>query len=206
MPALIGKKVTMTQVFHTDGVRTPVTVLSAGPCVVVGNRTTARDGYEAIVMGFGFRKRPTKPISGALKQYGQFRVLREFFNTTFGESAPILGTSFTVEAFHIGDKISIVGNSKGRGFQGVVKRHGFHGHPSTHGHKDAERMPGSSGAGGVQRVFPGKRMGGRMGGGRVTVQGLRVMKVDAHKNELWVSGAVPGARGSIVLIRSEGQK
>lgn len=201
MPALIGKKLNMTEVFSVDGTRTSATVLSAGPCVVVGNRTPQRDGYAAAVLGYGFRKRLTKPMAGQLKQFGSFRTLREF-RMPDGE-LPAVGASFDVTTFAVGDIVTVVGAGKGRGFQGVVKRHGFHGHPPTHGHKDAERMPGSSGAGGMQRVIPGKRMPGRMGGGRVSMLGLRVLGVDAKKNELMVSGSVPGARGGLVLIRSE---
>ncbi len=202
MPALIGKKVNMTQVFTEDGTRVPVTVLSAGPCVVVGAREMKRDGYRALILGYGFRKRLSKPLSGMLKHFGQFRVLREFRDAgSAGEIA--VGSSVDVSVFPVGQRVSVVGTAKGRGFQGVVKRHGFHGHPPTHGHKDQERMPGSSGAGGVQRVFPGHRMPGRMGGNRVSISGLTVVKVDPRRNELWVSGAVPGARGSIVLITSK---
>jgi large subunit ribosomal protein L3 len=201
MPALIGKKKQMAAVFSPDGTRTPATVLAAGPCVVVGARTKTRDGYTAVVLGYGFRKRVNKPLSGTLKQLGSFRLFREF--RSFEDATPTIGSSVDVGAFTVGEKVSVVGTSKGHGFQGVVKRHGFHGHPPTHGHKDAERMPGSSGAGGMQRVIPGKRMPGRMGGNRVTVSGLTVLKVDTAKNELWVSGAVPGARGGVVLIRSK---
>ncbi len=201
MPTLIGKKVHMTEVYAADGTRTSVTVLQAGPCVVVGNKSMKRDGYAAVVLGYGFRKRLSKPLAGQLKQLGGFRTLREF-RLPEGE-LPAIGSSLDVGTFAVGDTVTVVGTGKGRGFQGVVKRHGFHGHPSTHGHKDAERMPGSSGAGGMQRVIPGKRMPGRMGGSQVSVLGLRVVEVNPQKNELLVSGSVPGARGSLVLIRSE---
>lgn len=200
MKCLIGKKLQMTQVFAQDGKRTAATVLSAGPCVVVAERTKARDGYTAVVLGYGFRKRLSKPLAGAFKQLGSFRVLREFCGKP--AEVPTVGSSIDASAFTVGDVVSVVGTGKGQGFQGVVKRHGFHGHPPTHGHKDAERMPGASGAGGMQRVIPGKRMPGRMGAARVTVRGLTVLRADPVLNELWVSGAVPGARGGLVLIQS----
>ncbi len=203
MSVMIGKKVHMTEMYRDDGTRVPVTVLSAGPCVVVGARTVERDGYQAMILGYGFRKKISKPMAGALKNLGQFRVMKEFRHLPASGDMPATGSSLGLETFTVGDEVSVVGQSKGKGFQGVVKRHGFHGHPTTHGHKDQTRMPGSSGAGGVQRVFPGKRMPGRMGDDRVTVHGLTVVKVDAERHELWVSGAVPGARGSIVLITSK---
>ena len=115
------------------------------------------------------------------------------------------GAIISTEAFAVGDEVAVIGTSKGKGFQGVVKRHGFHGSPATHGHKDQERMPGSIGAGGVQRVFKGKRMAGHMGDDQVTVKGLEIVKIEPEKNILYIKGALPGSRNSLVLISGEGE-
>ena len=197
MKVLLGKKIAMTQVFRPDGSVVPVTLIEAEPSVVVAVRNDVQ-GRSVMVVGFDKTTNVTKEEAGVTGDLGTFRTLREF-PLADGETAE-RGTAITVSAFTIGDTVNIVGTSKGRGFQGVVKRHGFHGHPRTHGHKDQERKSGSIGAGGIQRVFKGMRMAGRMGSDRVTVKNLEVMTIDTEKNIIGIKGAVPGSRGSLVTI------
>ncbi len=203
MKSIIGKKVAMTQVFAKDGTVTPVTVVQAGPCVVTQIKTKATDGVDAVQLGYGFSKHLSKALQGHLKGIGSFRVLRQVRVSKEAGSGLERGATVDVSGFTEGDTVTVIGTSKGKGFQGVVKRHHFHGSPKTHGHKDQLRMPGSSGAGGLQHVAKGKRMPGRMGNARVTVKNLSVMKVDLEKNELWIQGAIPGARGSVVLLQGK---
>lgn len=191
----------MSQRFKEDGTVIPVTLIAAGPCKITQIKTAEKDGYGAAQIGFDFRRKLKKPLAGHLKDLGNFRYLAEFRTDRtdkLGEYEK--GQEINVSVFVPGDKVQVAGTSKGKGFAGVVKRHGFHGHPSTHGHKDQERMPGSIGAGGVQRVFKGVRMAGRMGGERVTLKNLEVIEVDEKNNLLVLKGAVPGARGSLLLI------
>lgn len=196
---LLATKLAMTRTFREDGTVVPVTTLKADPSVVTQVRTKDKDGYQAVQLGFGTAKRATKARTGHLKPTGKlFRTLREFRTTDVYE----VGAALDVTQFKPGDIVAVTGVSKGRGFQGVVKRHHFHGHPSTHGHKDQLRMPGSIGAGGVQHVRKGMRMAGRMGGDKVTVHHLEVMEVRNETNELVVKGAVPGARGGLLFVRS----
>lgn len=187
----------MTQVFRQDGSVVPVTLIEAEPSVVVKTLTDA-SGKAAVVIGFDKTTNVSKAEAGVTGDLGTFRTLQQF-PLAEGETAE-RGTVITVNTFAIGDAVNIVGTSKGRGFQGVVKRHGFHGHPRTHGHKDQERKSGSIGAGGIQRVFKGMRMAGRMGSDRVTVKNLEVVTIDAEKNIIGIKGAVPGSRGSMVTI------
>jgi len=192
----------MTQYFDADGVVTPVTLLSAGPVVVTQTKEKDRDGYEAIQVGFGAKRKINKPLRGHFKKLGDFRYVREFrINEKDKENQPKVGDKIDVSVFEKGDKIRVSGVSKGKGFQGVVKRHGFHGGPRSHGQKHSEREPGSIGATGPQRVFKGKKMGGRMGSDRITVKNLKVVAIDKEKNEILVSGAVPGRRGTLVEVR-----
>jgi len=197
MKVLLGKKIAMTQVFRPDGSVVPVTLIAAEPSMIVAVRKTVQ-GQSVVVVGFDKTTNVTKAEAGVTGDLGTFRTLREF-PLADGETAE-RGTVVTVSVFTLGDTVNIVGTSKGRGFQGVVKRHGFHGHPRTHGHKDQERKSGSIGAGGIQRVFKGMRMAGRMGSDRVTVKNLEVMTIDTEKNIIGIKGAVPGARGSLVTI------
>ena len=206
MKFIIGTKQGMTQVFREDGAVVPVTRVQAGPCAI----TQVKD--EAIQVGFGVQKkfRLNKPEQGHLKDIKlhednnlTVRVLRDF---SVKEDNLKKGDVFTVEVFTPGDKVQVVGNSKGRGFQGVVKRHGFHGSPASHGHKDQLRMPGSIGATDAARVFKGVRMAGHMGNAQVTVKNLEIVEVHPDINELLIKGAVPGARGSLLLISSENGK
>lgn len=191
----------MTQRFEGAGV-VPVTVISAGPCTVTQIKARgSKDGYAAMQVGYDdSAKRTRDPQKGHLKGLSQFRYMREFR----GEFEAVRGQVISVSTFQPGDVVSVMGVGKGKGFQGVVKRHKFHGSPKTHGHKDQLRMPGSIGAGGVQHVFKGRRMAGHMGGERVTVKNLLVVDVDAERNLLYVKGAVPGARNALIAVMGDG--
>lgn len=188
----------MTQLFDEEGRVHPVTVLKTGPAIVTQVKTKEKDGYEAIQIGFGAKslKRISKPLAGHLKELGNFSFIQELR----GVSAPAVGEAIVSE-FEAGDKVAVSSISKGKGFQGVVKRHGFHGGPRSHGQKHSEREPGSIGAGGYQRVFKGRKMAGRMGGDRVTVKNLVVVAFDKENNQLFVRGAVPGRRGTLVEVQ-----
>ena len=194
----------MTQIWNAKGRVVPVTLVEAGPCVVSQIKAMDKDGYRAIQVGLGVKKNPTKPMRGHFQGLPVSRWLRECkmqdTECRIGDRAIQRGDVLDVSMFVPGEVVKVSGVSKGKGFQGVVKRHHFHGHPSTHGHKDQERMPGAIGAGGVQHVFKGTRMAGRMGGDNVTVAGLEIVAVDKEKNQLLIKGAVPGARGSLVMI------
>lgn len=203
MPGLIGKKVGMTRIFDAEGVQVPVTVIEAGPCPVVGVRSQEQDGYQAVQLGYGAKKakRATRAELGHAAVAGLEsapRLMREF-RTSNGEDYEV-GQELTVEQFEAGDRIKVTGRSKGRGFQGVVKRHGFAGRPSSHGHP-MSRNPGSLGPGtDPSRVIKGKKLPGRMGGARTTIRNLQVVRVDGERNLLFVKGGVPGARDGYVLI------
>jgi large subunit ribosomal protein L3 len=204
MAALIGKKVGMTQFFAEDGRVERVTVIEAGPCPVTGIRTLDRDGYEGVQLAFGEvrEKRITKAERGHLAKAGAppMRHLVEFRDEA-GELQ--VGEQVTVEAFQPGDKVKVSGTSKGKGFQGTVKRHNFHRGPVTHGSHNV-RAPGSIGASAdPARVFKGIGMPGRMGGKRITQRRLEVVEVDSERNLLLVKGAVPGPRNGTVEIRSD---
>lgn len=201
MKFILAQKEEMSQVFAEDGRVVPVTVLSAGPCVVTQVKSVEKDGYSALQLGFGDRaeKNLSKAVKGHLKGKGNFRFLREeriLDSETLSE-----GDTVTVSQFAEGDPVEVSGVSKGKGFQGVVKRHGFSGGPRTHGQKHSEREPGSIGGGLRTRVPKGMRMAGRMGGDRVTVKNLKVVKVDSENNKMYISGALPGRRGTLLLVR-----
>lgn len=204
MKFILGKKIEMTQVFKDDGTVIPVTAVLATPNVVtqVKNKDT-KDGYSAVQIGFDTAKKIKKSRAGHLKDLDKVKTLKEI--RVADDTAVSRGDKITVAAFAAGDIIKVTGTSKGKGFQGVVKRHGFHGQKSSHGHKDQERMPGSIGAGGVQRVFKNIRMAGHMGDDRVTVSGLEIVDVNAEKNILYIKGALPGSRNSLVMIYGPGQ-
>jgi len=190
----------MTQVFTPSGEVVPVTVIEAGPCYVTQVKTVETDGYEAVQLGFGIAKRLTKPARGHLKNLPPLRHLREVAATEI--SSVKVGQKVDVSIFQPGERVDVVGTSKGKGFAGVVKRHHFAGGPRTHGQSDRLRAPGSVGATTTPgRVFKGLRMAGRMGGERVTVQNLEVVEADPERNLLMVKGAVPGARNSLVIIK-----
>ncbi|MDH3272592.1 MAG: 50S ribosomal protein L3 [Gemmatimonadota bacterium] len=203
MPGLIGKKVGMTRIFDEAGVQIPVTVIEAGPCPIVGMRSSDEDGYQAVQLGFGAKKakRTSQAEMGHAAKAGLEaapRLMREF---RIGDDEEYeVGQQLTVEQFEAGDRVKVTGRSKGRGFQGVVKRHGFRGRPSTHGHP-MSRNPGSLGPGtDPSRVIKGKKLPGRMGGNRTTIRNLQVVRVDNERNLLFVKGGVPGARDGYVLI------
>ncbi len=204
MSGLIGKKIGMTSLYNADGQALACTVIQAGPCVVTQVRTEENDGYNAIQLGFGERKekRTTKPLLGHFKKANttpkEKLVEFKYFEKEYG-----LGTVLTIaDIFEEGEFVDVVGKAKGRGFQGVVKRHGFSGvGGQTHGQHNRQRHPGSIGACSFpSRVFKGLRMAGRMGGNRVKIQNLEVLKVIPEQNLLVVSGSVPGAKNSFVII------
>jgi large subunit ribosomal protein L3 len=202
MKYLLGKKIEMTQVFREDGSVVPVTLVSAEPVTVAALRQDPQ-GRQIAILGTGAAKHLAKPQAQEFGDKGAFARTAQVALATGEALEP--GQILNVSTFAVGDKIDVIGTSKGRGFQGVVKRHGFAGHPTTHGHKDQVRKSGSIGAGGVQRVFKGMRMAGRMGSDRVTVKNLEVVTIDAEKNIIGVKGAIPGARGSeVTLIATNG--
>lgn len=196
----------MTQLWIGED-RKAVTKIAAGPAVITQLKTTARDGYAAVQLSFGEKKRKNiaKSILGHLKNFGPARWLREFRVQDEDLAGLNLGDVVKVGTFAVGDKVSVTGWSKGRGFAGVVKRHGFHGQDTTHGTKDQVRMPGSIGAGGVQRVFKGVRMAGHMGNQRVTSHNIEIVKIDEVDNLIYLAGSVPGARGGLVFLRAAGE-
>lgn len=204
MPGLLGKKLGMTSVFLPDGKAVPVTVIEAGPCPVYAVKSSEKDGYKALQLGFGEKKekRTAKPQLAVFNKLGlkSPRLLREFKNFKDGEFN--VGDSINVEIFQEGDKVKVSGLSKGKGFQGVMRRHGFGGvGGTTHGQSDRLRAPGSIGSSSdPSRVFKGTRMAGRTGYEKVTVSNLRVIKVIPEKNVILVKGAVPGSINSLVEI------
>lgn len=202
MKFIIGKKISMSQQFTADGSVVPVTLVAVGPCTVTQVRTVETDGYTAVQIGYGMSRNLAKPQKMHLKDLPAFAALREF--RTKEATDLVRGQVITAGAFAPGDVVEVEGVSKGRGFQGVVKRHGFHGHPTSHGHKDQTRMPGAIGSKRQGPVAPGKRMAGRMGGDQITVKNLEVVSVDAEKNILAIKGAIPGARGGLVLLSGQG--
>lgn len=204
MPGLLGKKLGMTSVFLPDGKSVPVTVIEAGPCPVYAVKSSEKDGYKALQLGFGEKKekRNAKPQLAVYNKLGlkSPRLLREFKNFKDGEFN--VGDSINVEIFQEGDKVKVSGLSKGKGFQGVMRRHGFGGvGGTTHGQSDRLRAPGSIGSSSdPSRVFKGTRMAGRTGYEKVTISNLRVIKVIPEKNIILVKGAVPGSINSLVEI------
>lgn len=200
---ILGKKVEMTQKFQEDGTVVPVTVVQAGPCVITQVKAGDKNGYTALQIGFGQKRVLNKPITGHLKGLDNFRYLREFRVDKVDNFQR--GQIFDVSSFQAGDILSVTAISKGKGFQGVVKRHGFHGSPASHGHKDQLRMPGSIGATDAARVFKGTRMGGHMGDATITTKNLELIEVDTEKNLLYIKGSVPGARKALVTVVADGE-
>jgi large subunit ribosomal protein L3 len=204
MSGLIGRKLGMTQIFTDTGAAVAVTVIEAGPCPVLQVKTPESDGYAAVQLGFGAVKerKAAKAAVGHAKKAGLDYApdaLREFdvaLDQTFE-----VGQKLTVEQFAAGERVKVVGDTKGRGFQGVVRRHGFHGRPASHGHPK-KRNPGTMGPGtNPSRTIKGKKLPGHMGDKQHTVRNLRVEKIDAERNLIYVRGGVPGARNSLVLIK-----
>jgi len=200
---MLGTKGRMTQIFDEKGVVSAATVITAGPLTVTQVKSPEKDGYRSAQVGFGTRKEKNvnKPQQGHQKDLALSRYMREF--SPDGEVKR--GDIIDISIFTPGDIVEVSAISKGKGFQGVVKRHGFHGGPRSHGQKNKERAPGSIGGGGRAgaRVIKGMRMAGRMGGDRITVKNLRVLQVDAASNTLVISGAIPGKPGTLIEIRSQ---
>lgn len=199
MKFILGRKLNMTQIYNADGTAIPVTAVAVRGNVVTQIRTKDKDGYEAVQVGEGSRNpnRIHKAQKGAWKDMGSFAALSEF---RVDAPAVKAGDKIDLSQFKVGDEIMVSGISKGKGFQGVVKRHGFGGGPRTHGQKHSEREPGSIGGGLRTRVPVGMRMAGRMGSDRVTVKNLTIAHIDAEDNIMYVSGAVPGKRGTLLEI------
>ncbi len=204
---ILGSKGRMDQIF-VDGLRYPVTRVKAGPCVVTFIKTTEKDGYQAVQLGFDEKriKNITKPVQGHLKNFIKDnkapRYVREVPMDTQEESVKVGDTIKASDIFLVGDRIEVAGTSKGKGFAGVVKRWGFAGGPKTHGQSDRQRAPGSIGQGTTPgRVLKGKHMAGRMGNDTVTIKNLKIMGVDSQTNEILISGAVPGTDGSLLFVK-----
>jgi large subunit ribosomal protein L3 len=203
LKGLIGKKVGMTQIFDDVGAAVPVTLIEAGPCYVTQVRTVDSDGYSAVQLGFGEVK-PKRLSGGQLGHLKRNNLPPLRFLREFREKQPDVneGDTLTVQVFSVGETVDVVGTSKGKGFQGGVKRYHFRGGPKTHGQSDRNRAPGSRSSGTTPgRVYKGSRGPGHMGNDRVTVQNLKVVLVDAERNLLGVRGAIPGARGGLVVIK-----
>ena len=202
----LGKKIGMSQVFGDDGRVVPVTVIQAGPCIVTQIKTKERDGYEAVQLGYGEVKRRNKPLTGHFQSTNSrlCRYLREVQADDVAEFQE--GQTIGVDIFQPGERIDVIGRSKGKGFAGVMKRHGFKGGPRTHGQSDRARAPGSIGAGTTPgRVLKGLRMAGHMGDERITLKGLVVVRVDPERNLLLVKGGIPGAPNGLIQIRRTGK-
>ena len=200
LQGFLGKKIGMTQLFRENGSVVPVTLIEAGPCVVTQVKTKDSDGYEAVQLGFGDVKRPNKPMQGHFRPSRASRYLREVKADDLSEFS--VGQIVSLNIFTEGEKVDVIGRSKGRGFAGTMKRHGFGGGPRTHGQSDRARAPGSIGGGTTPgKVFKGLKMAGHMGNRRITVKGLEIVKVDTDRNILAVKGGIPGAPNSLVQIR-----
>ena len=204
MKSIIGKKVGMTSIFDTNGKQTSVTIIEAGPCVVTQKKTTETDGYNALQIAYGDKKEK-HTLRSEKNHFAKANTtaknhIKEIRDS---ESDKNVGDTITVDIFTEGDKVDVVGTTKGKGFQGVVKRHGFHGvGGQSHGQHDRSRAPGSIGGSSYpSRVFKGMRMAGRMGQDKVQIKGLKIVKIFPEKNYLLISGSVPGHNGSIVLIQ-----
>ncbi|TDH26836.1 50S ribosomal protein L3 [Segetibacter sp. 3557_3] len=204
MKGIIGKKIGMTSIFGTDGKQTAVTIIEAGPCTVTQVKNQDTDGYTAVQLAYGDKKEKNSTKAEinhfAKANSATKRFVKEFRNYSLEKA---LGDTISVDIFTEGEKVEVVGTTKGKGFQGVVKRHGFHGvGEGSHGQHDRQRAPGSIGGSSYpSRVFKGMRMAGRMGTDRVKVKGLQIVKIFPEKNYLLISGSVPGHNGSIVLIQ-----
>lgn len=205
--SLIGRKIDQTQGFLEDGTRVPLSVISVAGNMVTQIKTTDHEGYNSIQLGFGTWKRPTKPMAGHIKKAGLDKATPRFFREVRVDDTPdqTLGSAILVsEVFEPGDVINVTGTSKGKGYAGVVKLHGFHGGPKTHGQSDRHRAPGAIGSGTTPgRVYRGKKMSGRMGNEQVTIKNLEIL--DVKEDTILVRGLVPGSKGSIVTITKVGK-
>ena len=203
LQGFLGKKIGMTQLFREDGRVVPVTVIEAGPCVVTQVKTKETDGYEEIQLGYGDVKRLNKNEAGHLKERRLSRKIREV--TPHDTSEFTVGLTIVVDIFQAGEKIDVIGKSKGRGFAGTMKRWDFGGGPRTHGQSDRARAPGSIGGGTTPgKVYKGLKMSGHMGNRRITVKGLEIVEIAAERNLLMIKGGIPGATNSLVQIRRKG--
>jgi large subunit ribosomal protein L3 len=204
MKVILGLKEKMTQIFDESGKVMPVTVVKTGPATITQIKNAEKDGYNAIQVAFGERKEKNiaKAQKGHFGEAGNFRYVKEFRVNEIPEELKV-GDKVELSNFEEGDKVQITSFSKGKGFQGVVKRHGFAGGPRTHGQKHSEREPGSIGATGPQRVLKGTRMAGRMGNDKVTLKGVKIVGIDTETNEIYLKGAVPGRRGTLVEIQGQ---
>jgi len=202
MKFILGTKQNMTEYFAEDGTMHAATIVTAGPIVVTQVKSKETDGYSAVQVGYGTRRasRVSQALKGHFGDKGLFSEVREFRVAPEQASGIALGDKLTAETFAVGDLVTVSGTSKAKGFQGVIKRHNFKGGPRSHGQKHSERAPGSIGGGLRNRVPKGMRMGGRMGGERITVSGLKVLAIDAETNTLLIGGAVPGRRGTVLEI------
>ena len=224
MKGILGKKIGMTQIFNTRGERVPVTVIEAGPCHVIQVRTRKENGYSAIQLGFDPAKKADRLSRGERGHLGllksdekhprrrklpsQVPPLRTLRELRIGDDEEFAeGQVIRADIFRIGDRVDVVGTSKGRGFAGTIKRHGYHGGPRTHGQSDRARAPGSIGGGTTPgKIFKGKRMAGHMGTARITAQHLDVVLVDVERNLIGVRGSVPGANGDVVFVTEARKK
>lgn len=200
MKFIMARKIKMSQLYDEQGNVVPVTIVKAASGRVNQIKTAAKDGYDAAQLVFSLgSKNTSRPEKGKIRHPAARPLLKE---TRLSGAADLkLGDMIDISVFAPGDTVAVSGTSKGRGFAGVVKRHGFHGSPKTHGHKHDHRAPGSIGATDAQRVFPGRKMAGRFGGGNVTVKNLSIAKVDAKENLLYIKGALPGPRNGLLIIR-----
>ncbi|MCK5490393.1 MAG: 50S ribosomal protein L3 [Candidatus Pacebacteria bacterium] len=202
MKFILGKKIGMSQVFiDSENKREviPVTLIEAGPCTITQIKTIEKDGYSGVQVGFLEKKKINKPLSGHLKDLGKCRYLKEL-RTEDDKEEYVAGDKVDVSVFEQGDAVSVIGVSKSKGFQGVMKRHNFKGGPASHGQKHSNRKGGSIGCAFPEHVIKGKKMAGRMGGYQVTQQGLKIVEVDKERNLLLVKGSVPGSIGSLVKV------
>lgn len=201
MKYILGTKEKMSQIFTEDGKSVPVTIVKAGPIVVTQVKTKKIDGYNAVQFGFGERnpRNISKPLRGHIKELGNFSTIKELRLADEGDFT--VGDKITAEIFSDGDEVITTSISKGKGFQGVVKRHGFAGGRRSHGQKHSEREAGSIGAQGPQRVLKGTRMAGRMGADRITQKGLKIAMIDKDNGLLYVKGSLPGRKGTLVEIK-----
>ncbi len=199
----LGKKIGMSQIFRDNGESVPVTVIQAGPCAVTQIKSKETDGYNAVQLGFGATKNLNKPERGHLKNSDPVKHLREVKADNLQDYS--IGQQISVDIFDVGEKIDVIGTTKGKGFAGTMKRHGFGGGPRTHGQSDRGRAPGSIGGGTTPgKVYKGLKMSGHMGNERVTVKNLEIVQIDQDRNLLVVKGGVPGAPNGLLVIRRKG--
>lgn len=200
---ILGTKLGMSQIYSEDGNIIPVTVIEVEPNIIVQVKTKDKDGYEAVQVGVGIKKKLTKAQKGHMKNLGNFKFLKEFKGLKVQDKDLQVGDKIDASVFVSGDVVKVTGVSKGKGFQGVMKRHGFHGMPHSHGHHHVARHGGSIGQRFPQHTLKGMRMAGRMGGVKSTTRGLKVVNVDIKNGWIAVRGAVPGNKGGLVVVQTQ---